>query len=283
MPDPKGAWTIAALTDRGKVRRRNEDYFGVFEPEDGAYERRWGILVVVADGMGGHLAGGQASRVVVDTLGEAYFRKEATGVDETGRPKRTAAGAGGDGEPAREGKDAGREGAPSDRLARAFAEANLAVFERVGESRQWTAGTTCTAAVLFPDQALIAHAGDSRAYLLRGGDLQQLTHDHSEVGEMLREGLIDEREAMQHPKRNLVTRAVGLRETVKADFPDPVTVEPGDTLLLSSDGLTSMVPADLIADALAGATPRGACERLVELANRAGGEDNVTVLVAKRR
>ncbi|HEM47241.1 MAG TPA: serine/threonine-protein phosphatase, partial [Alphaproteobacteria bacterium] len=243
MPDPKGAWTIAALTDRGKVRRRNEDYFGAFEPEDGAYERRWGILVVVADGMGGHLAGGQASRVVVDTLGEAYFRKEAAVAGDEGLPGRTAAGAGDAGEPGREARGAGHEGTPSDRLARAFAEANLAVFERVGEGRQWTAGTTCTAAVLFPDRVLIAHAGDSRAYLLRGADLQQLTHDHSEVGEMLREGLIDEREAMQHPKRNLVTRAVGLRETVKADLPGPVAVEPGDTLLLCSDGLTSMVPA----------------------------------------
>ena len=261
MPDTESAWTIAAVTDRGKVRRRNEDYFGVFEPEDEEIDRRRGILVVVADGMGGHLAGGRASRVAVDAFGEAYFRDDDEG----------AAPGGG------HGVD------PADRLARAIAEANLAVFELVGEGRKWTAGTTCTAAVLFRDRILVAHAGDSRAYLLRGNDLEQLTHDHSEVGEMLRDGLIDEEEAMQHPKRNLVTRAVGLRKTVRADLPGPFTVEPGDTLLICSDGLTSMVPADRIAGALAGETVAEACALPVERANAAGGEDNVTVLVAKRR
>ncbi|MBN1884524.1 MAG: serine/threonine-protein phosphatase [Candidatus Krumholzibacteriota bacterium] len=263
MTEPNGAWEIAAATDRGRERERNEDYFGVFEPETAELERRRGILVVVADGMGGHLSGGRASRTAVEALGDEYFRD--------------------DGDAGEKRKKDEEEPSPADRLADAFAAANRAVFDEVGGGRNSVAGTTCTAAILFPDRIVVAHAGDSRAYLLRGGAIEQLTDDHSEVGEMLRKGLIGDDEAMKHPRRNVITKAVGLRGSVAADVSAPLPVELGDVLLVCSDGLTSMIGADEIAAALAAGSVRGACAGLVEAANAAGGEDNITVVVARRR
>lgn len=167
-------------------------------------------------------------------------------------------------------------------LDRAFREANRRVFAHVGNGRNGTAGTTCTSIALFGDRFHIAHAGDSRAYLVRGGSLEQLTSDHSVVGELVEKGLIDREDAVKHPRRNVLTRAVGLRNEVVPDIREALPLEDGDSILLCTDGLFSMVPeADILA-IVRDSTPEEACRKLVELAKKNGGEDNVTAVVVRK-
>jgi serine/threonine protein phosphatase PrpC len=242
------AWDFSALSDTGKVRKKNEDYYGIFEPETKELMKVRGILAIVSDGMGGHFSGGEASRMTVELLGEAYFH------DEKADPVKL--------------------------LEDAFREANREVFFEVGEGRKGLAGTTCTVVVFFSDHINIAHAGDSRAYLVRDGNITMLTTDHSVVGEMLSRGLLNEEEARTHPRRNVITRAVGLREDVDPELMKGFEVKKGDIIVICSDGLTSMVPSGEILDIVVNNQPEKACELLVASANDAGGDDNITVVVA---
>ncbi len=245
-------FTIVAVSDRGSVRPRNEDYFGIFDPETDELAEQCGVLVIVADGMGGHLSGADASKTVVNALAETYFHD------------------------CRDNEKA------IDRLARAFREANRTVFLTVGEGRKGLAGTTCTALALFPDSVHLVHAGDSRAYLVREGRIKQLTKDHSVVGEMVRNGMLSKEEARRHPRRNVITKAVGLREEVDPDTHGAIPVKSGDILVACSDGLFSMLGDDAIADIVTTHPPDKACEKLVKSANEKGGEDNITVVIARR-
>ena len=200
-------------------------------------------LYAVADGMGGHRGGEVASRLALETL-ETLFRRG--------------------------------EGA----LAEQVQEANRAVFERSAADRTVAGmGTTLTAAVVEGERARLAHVGDSRAYLLRGGELRMLTEDHTLVHRMVQQGEITEAEAERHPQRSVVTRALGVEGSVPVDE-IVVDIEPGDRILICSDGLTSMVDDDAIA-ALLGAEPdpERAAASLVKAANDAGGVDNTTVIV----
>ncbi|MCK4539252.1 MAG: Stp1/IreP family PP2C-type Ser/Thr phosphatase [Candidatus Krumholzibacteria bacterium] len=242
------AWDFSALSDKGKVRKKNEDYYGIFEPETAELMSDRGILAIVSDGMGGHFSGGEASRMTVELLGEAYFKDEKT--------------------------------EPMKLLDDSFREANREVFYEVGEGRKGLAGTTCTAVVFFSDHINIAHAGDSRAYLVRDGSVEMLTHDHSVVGEMLSRGILDEEEARTHPRRNVITKAVGLREDVEPELIKGFEIKQGDMLVICSDGLTSMVPSGEILEIVTNNRPEKACELLVARANDAGGDDNITVVVA---
>ncbi len=199
-------------------------------------------LFAVADGMGGHKGGEVASQLALDTL-ESGFRMESG-------------------------------------LAEQIRGANAAVFER---SRADTAvqgmGTTLTAVVLHDMAATFAHVGDSRAYLLRAGDLRRLTEDHTLVNRLVRSGEITEAEAEVHPHRSVLTRALGTDPGVEVDE-FTVTLTDGDRLLLCSDGLTGMVTEEQIAAILGAAPdPQDAADRLVRAANRAGGVDNITVVV----
>jgi len=243
-------YEIEALSDRGLVREFNEDYYGVYEPETDELMVGRGILTVVSDGMGGHFSGGAASRTAVEALSEVYFE---------------------DG-----------EGDAMNALAWAFNEANKRVFETVGEGRKGLAGTTLTAVVLFEDHMNVAHAGDSRAYLIRGDEMRQLTRDHSVVGELVRQGMLDNDEARNHPHRNIITRAVGLKGQVDIDVNRNIDVESGDILLICSDGLFSMLAEDEIHRIVSSKTPGDACDGLVKRAKEEGGTDNITVIIAKR-
>ena len=200
-------------------------------------------LYVVADGMGGHRGGQVASQLALETLEEL------------------AAGDGGS-------------------LAEHVRRANRAVWDRALEDERLAGmGTTLTAARIEGSSALIAHVGDSRAYLLREGMLRQLTTDHTLVARMVGSGEITEAEADVHPHKNVLTRAIGTDEQVEVDE-DTVELEAGDRLLLCSDGLTGMVTEDQIQAILEhsdGATQ--AADRLVKAANRAGGIDNISVVV----
>ena len=200
-------------------------------------------LYAVADGMGGHRGGEVASQLALETVEELSRRGRGS-------------------------------------LAEQIREANRAVFERSAEDRAVTGmGTTLTAVVAEGDGVHLAHVGDSRAYLLRAGALRQLTRDHTLVDRMVRTGEISEAEAEVHPHRNVLTRALGTEPDVRVDEEDVGLLE-GDRLLLCSDGLTNMVAPEQIM-AILGSTPdpQDAADRLVRAANRAGGVDNITVVV----
>jgi len=200
-------------------------------------------LYVVADGMGGHRGGQVASQVALETMEEL-----------------------------------GTEGRGP--LAEHVRQANRAVWDRSVEDEQLSGmGTTLTAARIEGTNALIAHVGDSRAYLLRDGLLRQLTSDHTLVARMVKSGEISEAEADVHPHKNVLTRALGTDEQVEVDE-DSIALADGDRLLLCSDGLTGMVTEDQIQAILENSDqPQQAADRLVKAANRAGGIDNITVVV----
>ena len=166
-------------------------------------------------------------------------------------------------------------------LPKAAAAANAAVYRRAHDNVEQTGmGTTLTAFVLEGDTARFAHIGDSRAYLLRDGELRQVTDDHSLVGEMMRDGRLTEEEAAVHPHRSILSRALGTEAQARIDEYSEDLL-PGDVLLLCSDGLSGPVPADAIKVALTRADPQAAAERLILEARKQGGPDNITAVVVR--
>ena len=243
-------FSVSAISDKGKVRTRNEDYFGLFEPEtEGLLDSR-GVLAIVTDGMGGHFSGEEASRLAVQVMGESYFEETDLSAIKM--------------------------------LDLVFREANNKVFEKIGRGRNGLAGTTCTALAIFPDHFHIAHAGDSRAYLVRKGKIDQLTEDHSVVGEMFRKGMLNTEEVRTHPRRNVITRALGLRKDVKPDLYESIPFEENDAILICSDGLFSMISDEEIEKIVSSNNMASACRKLVDRANKAGGLDNITLIIARK-
>lgn len=255
-------------SDIGRRRTSNEDSL-LASSEQG--------LFIVADGMGGHAAGEVASRMAVDTV--AAFVSARAGGPDAAAPGAEGVLPGDDAETWPFGYD--HDQPPQANLLRnALLHANRVLIEATRERRQYRGmATTIVAVLLDGDVAHIAHAGDSRAYLLRAGRLQRLTRDHSWVSERVQSGELTEPEARVHPLRNMVTRALGGKNDLEVDVQAP-RLQPGDVLLLCSDGLTSMVPEDEIARLLAG-EPEAAVSRLVDAANERGGDDNVSVLVLR--
>jgi len=211
------------------------------------------VLAIVADGMGGHQAGDVASQLAVDTFREAM--KELP--DElTAEQAKTL-------------------------LRQAILEANQVVFELAAQNEHYhNMGTTVVAALLADGFGVIAHIGDSRAYKLRDGEIRQLTEDHTLVNELAKSGQISAEEAANHPRRNVLTRALGTDAQVEVDVKG-FAWKPGDVLLLCSDGLYSMVSDREMLETLEAAELDldGKADRLIELALEAGGDDNVTVLL----
>jgi protein phosphatase len=206
-------------------------------------------LFVLADGMGGAQAGEVASKTAVDVFADRGGLPDGPGTYE-------------------------------ERLAALVADANAQVHERAQSDEQFAGmGTTLTVAYVGEDDLAIAHVGDSRFYVLRDGELSQLTDDHSLVGELVRRGQISAEEAEDHPQRSIITRALGIEGEVVVDhFSWPV--RDGDVFLLCSDGLTGMVPDARVAQLIAGAPDLStAATRLVAAANEAGGRDNITVIL----
>ncbi len=206
-------------------------------------------LFAVADGMGGHRGGEIASATAIRMLSDAVGA--APGEANAARL-----------------------------LAGAIVSANEEIYQSAHTgSGPSGMGTTLTAAMLGGDVLTIGHVGDSRAYLLRDGNLTQLTEDHSLVGELYRSGKLSQEEAFAHPNRNVLTKALGTSEDITADV-GTHKLRPGDKVLLTTDGLTTMVPDEGIARILAG--PEAAdeiCAKLVDAANRAGGADNISVVL----
>lgn len=241
------------LTDQGLARTHNEDSF--FADKDLG-------LLVVADGMGGHSAGEVASRMAVEAL-SGYIGKSYAG-----------------GGPLIGPSDSGRSDASS-RLVSGIRFANQVVCEAAKSNPAWKGmGTTIVAALADGDRLSVAHAGDSRAYLVRSGTIFQLTDDHSVVAEQVRLGLLSKEEAEVSENRNLITRALGNDEALEVDVTE-IDILDGDRLLLCSDGLNTMVADDEVLMIMASDhAPESACARLVEVANNNGGKDNVTVVAA---
>jgi protein phosphatase len=233
-------------------RRRTEPYAGLTHVGlvRAGNEDALGLappVFVVADGLGGHQAGEVASGIAVDTV----LEHAPDSTDPRG-------------------------------LGQAARDANAAVIEatRTGRGREGM-GTTLTAAVVRGTRITLAHVGDSRAYLLTQEGLTQLTQDHSVVADMVRDGLLSREEALVHPSRSVITRALGTDPDMQPDVLE-VSAQPGDRLLLCSDGVHGMVPDSRIEDLLASAvSPQAAVKALVDASLAAGGQDNATAVVVE--
>jgi serine/threonine protein phosphatase PrpC len=232
------------------VRPLNEDAWLIAtEADTGHLWATRGRLYAVADGMGGHAAGEVASQLALDTLMEHYYSS-----DEAPVP-------------------------PAIRLERAVLEANLDVYEQaVTVDAQAGMGTTLVAAVFHEDRLIVANVGDSRAYLARDGEVQQITVDHSWVAEQVKLGVMSDEQALNHAYRNVVTRCLGHKPSIEVDIFEH-RLRAGDTLLLCTDGLSNQVSEDALALTLTEQLPDQAGTKLIELANQAGGPDNITAVV----
>ncbi|MGH8916176.1 MAG: PP2C family protein-serine/threonine phosphatase [Acidimicrobiia bacterium] len=226
----------ASATHQGMVRQNNED--SIYPEKSG--ESEGPAVLMVADGMGGHVAGEVASRLAVNAAASSNTLE------------------------------------PADRVA----AANRAIREEVARRPDLEGmGTTMTLVELTPEGlARFGHVGDSRAYLHRNGELNQVTSDHTVAAEMVSLGQLTQEESEDHPRSHLILRCLGLTRFVNVDEIELV-LEPGDRILLCSDGLNSMVPHEAIAEGLGEGTAEEAAWRLVEMANKAGGHDNISVIL----
>ncbi len=262
----------AAKTDPGQVHSVNQDSAYAFVREPAMGKTRG--LFIVADGMGGHQAGEVASRLAVETISqELDFLLQQSDMDET-TPSYPPGSDKSSGQ--------GRQELFTKRLQIAIDGANDAISQ-YGQSEPAAAGnmgTTLTCVLVDDDQAIIANIGDSRTYLLREQQLRQITEDHSYVAHLVREGQLAPEEVFVHPRRNVITRSLGYQPDVLADFWS-VFLQPGDRLLLCSDGLWEMVQDEaVIADYVASARhPAQSVEALIAAANAGGGADNIGVVV----
>ncbi len=237
----------ANRSDIGRIRLVNEDQAWVGQ-EDGMV-----AIAIVADGMGGHQAGDVASQLAVQTFREALAGRELV-IDG---------------------------GEAAHHVVQAIHQANAVVYDMAAQNEQYhNMGTTVVAAVADKQQAVIAYIGDSRAYKIKDRYITQLTDDHTLVNELAKTGQISAEEAANHPRRNVLTRALGTDRDVEVDVR---TLEwaPGELLLLCSDGLSNMISEQQMVDTVqaGGLNLDAKAEQLVELALQAGGDDNITVVL----
>lgn len=238
---------VAMKTDVGRVRTENQDFAVVTAPNEYRSER--GQLVLVADGMGGHRGGATASRMAAAIIKSEYM-------DST-------------------------DGDVEAALRRALQKANAQIFQDSQTNPELRGmGTTCSVVVIRGDAAHIAHVGDSRVYLVRDNNIQQLTEDHSLVATMVKEGLLTTSEAEVHPRRNVLQRSVGVLPELEADFLPPMKVKPGDIFVICSDGLHGVVKPEEILDVVKQPVEQSV-EELVNRALSRGAPDNVTVAVMR--
>lgn len=245
-------FTASGKTDRGMVRANNEDNFYLDEKSG---------LLVVADGMGGHASGETASTLAINVIRD-YFQgpQKIVGDFLDGYSEAT------------------------NRLNAALRLANQAVYEAAQSSPHLKGmGTTIAAVLLDGNRLSIAHIGDSRVYLIRGGNIDQLTDDHSVVNEQVKRSMITKEEAAQSEIKNLLTKALGISARMEADL-DELTVFDNDILLLCTDGLSNMIPDETALEIISSADDAAqACDSLIRAANENGGRDNITVITGYLR
>lgn len=236
---------VAAKTDTGQIRQRNEDCYSVGELPNGM------VWAVICDGMGGAAGGNIASQTAVKLIAESITASYQEQMSS--RSIRNL-------------------------LIAAVDNANTRVYDlSVANESLNGMGTTVVAALVAQRKVYIAHAGDSRAYLFAEGHLIQMTRDHSVVQAMLDSGQITEMEAQYHPRKNLITRVLGVSETLEVDYCEE-EFAPEDVLLICTDGLTNAVEREQIQRTMQLAGFSSCAEALVALANENGGPDNITVV-----
>ena len=247
-PDVWGA------TDKGRQREGNEDAIFPHSGTDGftpneQHLAHKGQLLIVADGVGGARAGSQASQWAIRVAVETYYDLP--------------------------GNDLGTN------LKKAIEKANLSLFQYLQSTGDREAGSTMVAAVVHANQLYVANVGDSRAYLIRGGQVTRLTQDHTLAQRKYEQGLIRADQVDTDPDSSVLTRSMGAGPTVNVDLFEPIPLYPGDVVLLCSDGLSNMVADETIARIAAAHPPRRAAERLITAANKNGGVDNISVVIAR--
>lgn len=239
---------IFSKTDRGRVRTDNQDAYFAGKITDGS------VFAVVCDGMGGANAGNVASELAVRHISEYVIRSYRDGMDMTDTEKT---------------------------LKNAIVSANISLYDMAVNNAELTGmGTTAVAAFVKDGTAVIAHVGDSRIYLVNG-EIKQLTRDHSVVQSLIESGKITPEDAKVHPRKNVITRALGAEENVAVDS-DCLNLSNGDTLLLCSDGLTNFLDDKDILKVFQNNDISAVAERLVEEANENGGGDNITVVTVTK-
>ena len=237
---------IVAKTDKGFVRDTNQDAYAVGEFSDEV------VWAVVCDGMGGAAGGNIASALAVKVIGEkinASYRENM------------------------------RDASIKNMLDSALTAANIEVYDFAEARSEYKGmGTTVVCAIVRDRQAYIAHAGDSRAYVINNGNVHQITTDHSLVQDLVNKGKITLEEAEHHPNKNLITRAVGVDKEIEIDFCQ-IDLEENDILLLCTDGLSNYVSNSEIVDLMSDGKHYAFADRLVKKANNNGGGDNITVVI----
>ena len=240
---------FGSLSDRGVKRSENQDTCGAFPSDSLDSTNPKGRLFIIADGMGGHTGGQEASKMAVHYISEVYYSDPGESIKEN--------------------------------LKSAYRTANLKIYQRAAELGTYDRmGTTCSALVITGNRAFIAHVGDSKIYRIRGNQIDQITQDHTHVGELARHGILTEKEAKENPSRSVLTRALGAEETVEVDFIEDKPVPPGTFYLLCSDGLVNVSKKEM-AEIVESNSPQVACNKLIELENSRGGDDNVTVQIVR--
>lgn len=237
----------AMLSDKGG-REENEDDAGIVEPNDPAEIDKKGNLYIVADGVGGRVAGEVASQTAVEIISHEYYVQDAADIEAS--------------------------------LRSAFKAANRRIYEMASQEERGGMGTTCACAVLRGKDLYVAHVGDSRVYLYHNEKMIQLTEDHSRVAELVKIGALTPEQARTSPYKHVITRCLGTAPDVEVDT-RRWEIAPGDILVLCTDGLYNQISEGELATTIVTFPPEEACQRLVQLANRGDGSDNVTVIVVK--
>jgi protein phosphatase len=246
-----GFVTIGSASHVGNRKEENEDYLSYHAPDDGSMPKK-GILLALADGMGGRHGGAEASRIAIDVMMEEYYKDTSTNITES--------------------------------LKNAFLKANMEVISRGEEDRSLQGmATTLISSVIKKNRMYYAHVGDSRGYILDKETISQFTEDHSIVAGLVKAGYITEEEAPTYPGGNLVTRAIGLEPELKVDAPEKTRkLKVGEYILLCCDGLHKDVPDEEILRTFNEfKEPSVISEKLIEKALEKGGDDNITVLIAR--
>ncbi len=240
----------AAATDTGMRRSNNQDsYTAVRASHADAWKQR-GHVFMVADGMGAHAVGELASKMACDLLPHNYMKTRA--------------------------------GTPSEAIVKAFREVSGLIHNRASANRDFQGmGTTCSALLLLPEGAFVAHVGDSRVYRVRRNRIDQLSFDHSLAWELVRRNHLTPEQANLSVPRNVITRSLGPETDIEVDVEGPLRVELGDVYLLCSDGLSGPVEDPELGAFAANFHPRDACRYLINLANLRGGLDNITAMIVR--
>ncbi len=236
----------AMRTDVGRVRTVNEDSVAFVAPAERDPEARLGLLALVADGMGGHAAGEVASAIAAEVVRRIYYSLDAP---------------------------------PPQSFRTALETANRAVLDYAAKNPECRGmGTTCTALAVRDDRVWLAHIGDSRAYILREGELTQLSEDQTLHAQLMRDGLLTAEGATTTPGGNVILQALGTRpEIAPIVWTEGLPLQSGDRLVLCSDGLSNLATAAAIAEIAARDPPSEACGALIDVALEAGGHDNISV------